>query len=70
MQEMVKRIDFYHEFHPNVNHSEMLAQAELFFDKQQYTLNVVDVCVSAAANALEINLHIYQKLGKKVVIIQ
>ena len=35
MQEMVKRIDFYHNFHPNVNHSVMLAQAELFFDKQQ-----------------------------------
>ena len=43
----------------------MLAQAELFFDKQQFTLNVVDVCVAAGANALEINLHIYQKLGKK-----
>ena len=48
----------------------MLAQAELFFDKLQYTLNVVDVCVAATANALEVNLHIYQQLGKKAVIIQ
>ena len=30
LQEMVQRIDFYHEFHPEVNPTKMLAQAELF----------------------------------------
>ena len=43
----------------------MLAQAELFFDKKRYTMNVVDVCIASTANALEINLHTYERMGKK-----
>ena len=48
----------------------MLEQALLFFDKKRYIIKAVDVCIAAAANALNMNLYIYEKLGKKAVTIQ
>ena len=71
MNEMVKRIDFYMNFHEGIQNSfHLLQQADLFLSGKQYTLPVGDVCVQATANVMGMNLYIYEKIGKKAVIIQ
>ena len=67
MNEMKNQIDFYSNFQPNVsNPKDLIQQALLFFDKKRYTIKAVDVCIAVAANALNMNLYIYEKLGRKL----
>ena len=71
MDEIKNRIDFYSNFQPNItNPNDLIQQASLFFDKRMYTIEAVDVCIAAAANALEMNMYIYENIGNKAIIIQ
>ena len=66
MNEMVKRTDFYMNFHEGIQNSfHLLQQADLFLNGKQYTLWVGDVCVQATANAMGMNLYIFEKNWKK-----
>ena len=71
MDEIKNKIDFYSNLQPNITSpNDLIQQASLFFDKRRYTIKAVDVCIAATANALQMNLYIYEKFGNKAVIIQ
>ena len=57
-------------FHKDGSARAMLKQAKEFLLCEQYILNVADVCVTATANYLQMNLYIFETFGGKAVIIQ
>ena len=50
--------------------TQLLQQADLWLNGKKYTIPVGDVCIAATANSLGMNLYIFEKIGKKAVIIQ
>ena len=71
MNELVEQLDFYSNFHHSLqNKYQLLKEADLFLNGKAYTIDVTDVCIAATANALCINLHIFQKIGDNAVIVQ
>ena len=40
-----------------------------YLNDQIYTIDIVDVAVQACANALKVNLYIYERTGPKVILI-
>ena len=69
--EMYNHIHFYADFHPTGKHpQQLLLDAENFSENKGYTMDVVDVCIAATANATGYNLYIYEKLGDQAVIRQ
>ena len=47
-----------------------IQDCEKFLFKKGYTVDATDVVIAASANALNINLYIYQEIGGKAVIVQ
>ena len=71
MNELVERLDFYSNFHYGLqNKYQLLKEAELFLTGKAYTIDIGDVCIAAMANALCINLNIFQNIGDNAVIVQ
>ena len=71
MNEMIKNIKFYMNFHEELqNNFQLLQQADLWLDGKKYMIPVGDVCNAATANGLGMNLYIFEKIGKKAVTIQ
>ena len=69
MNELVEWLDFYCNFHPGLqNKYQLLKEADLFLNGKACTIDVADVCIAATANALCVNLHIYQNIGNNAVI--
>ena len=72
MNEMIKNMNFYMNFHEELQNKsfQLLQQADLWLNGKKYTIPVGDVCIAATANGLGMNLYIFEKIGKKAVIIQ
>ena len=71
MNERVEWLDFYSNFHHALQHKyQLLKEADLFLNGKAYTIDVADVCIAAMANALCINLNIFQNIGDNAVIVQ
>ena len=71
MNELVEQLDFYSNFHHALqNKYQLLKEADLFLNGKAYTIDVADVCIAAMANALCINLNIFQNIGDNAVIVQ
>ena len=47
-----------------------IEDCQKYLFKKAYTLDATDVVIAASANALNINLYIYQEIGGKAVIVQ
>ena len=47
-----------------------IEDCQKFLFKKGYTVDATDVVIVASANALNINLYIYQEIGGKAVIVQ
>ena len=47
-----------------------IEDCQKFLFKKGYTVDATDVVIAASANALNINLYIYQEIGGKAVIVQ
>ena len=71
LNEMYNRMDYYAGFHPmGKTPRNVLLDAENFFKYRCYTMDIVDVCIAATANALGVHLYIYEEIGNQAVIIQ
>ena len=70
LDHMYENSKYYASFHEDGSVRAMLKQAEEFLLREQYILNVADVCVAATANYLRMNLYIFENLDGKAVIIQ
>ena len=67
MYEFYERLHHYSQFHQGSN--QLISDAKRFFKKKEYHLNVVDVCIVAIANVLQVNLAIFEKVNREVVLI-
>ena len=68
MSEIYERCFEYKDFH-NGSIESLIKDAEKYLNKGQFVLNVVDVVIAATANALKVNLVLYQKMGEYVGIV-
>ena len=64
MTEIRNHVRFYRQFDDSSSEEDFLVLCSDFFQRGAYTLGVVDVCIGAAANALDMNLNIIQKNQK------
>ena len=69
MNELYERVNYYSSFHQG-GIQKLLKDAKKFIKKRKYSLDVVDVCIAATANALKVNLYIFEKINNKVQIIK
>ena len=69
MNELYERVNYYSNFHQG-GIQKLLKDAKKFIKKRKYRLDVVDVCIAATANALKVNLYIFEKTNNKVQIIK
>ena len=68
LNEMYNHMDYYAAFHPTgKNPRKVLLDAEKIFKYTYYTMDIVDVCIAATANALGVNLYIYEQIGSQGV---
>ena len=71
LNEMYNCMDYYAGFHPmGKTPRNVLLDAEKNFKYRCYTMDIVDVCIAATANALGVYLYIYEEIGNQAVIIQ
>ena len=68
MSEIYERCFEYKDFH-NGSIESLIKDAEKYLNKGQFVLSVVDVVIAATANALKVNLVLYQKMGEYVGIV-
>ena len=68
MYELYEQLHHYCQFHQGSN-QQLISDAERFFKKKEYQLDVVDVCIVAIANALQVNLAIFEKVNGEVILI-
>ena len=64
MSEIRNHIRFYREFGDSSSKEDFLLLCSDFFQRGSYTLEVIDVCIGATANALGVNLNVIQKNQK------
>ena len=64
MSEIRNHVRFYQEFDDSSSKEDFLLLCSDFFQRGSYTLEVVDVCIGATANALGVNLNVIQKNQK------
>ena len=64
MSEIRNHVRFYREFDDSSSKEDFLLLCSDFFQRGSYTLEVVDVCIGATANALGVNLNVIQKNQK------
>ena len=71
LNEMYNCMDYYAGFHPmGKSPRNVLLNAEKIFKYRCYTMDIVDVCIAATANALGVHLYIYEQIDNQAVIIQ
>ena len=58
----------YSHFHQGSN-QQFISDATRFFKKNEYQLDVVDVCIVAIANVLQVNLAIFEKINGEAILI-
>ena len=68
MSEIYERCFAYKDFH-NGSIESLIKDAERYLNRGQFIWNVVYVVIAAAANALKVNLVLYQKMGEYVGIV-
>ena len=61
-REVKDRVNFYSEFLPNYTPNEIIRNVEKYLKQTEicYTMEVVDIIIGAAANALNVNIKIIQ----------
>ena len=64
MSEIRNHVRFYREFDDSSSKEDFLLLCSDFFQRGSYTLEVIDVCIGATANALGVNLNVIQKNQK------
>ena len=64
MSEIRNHVRFYREFDDSSLKEDFLLLCSDFFQRGSYTLEVIDVCIGATANALGVNLNVIQKNQK------
>ena len=58
----------YTAFHTNSKH-QLISDTLKYLNHCMYTMDIVDVVVQSYANALKINLYIYEQTGSKLILI-
>ena len=58
----------YTAFHTNSKH-QLISDTLKYLNHRMYTMDIVDVVVQACANALKINLYIYERTGSRSILI-
>ena len=67
-ENILDNLDYYAKWHP-ASKREIVRDTSFFLRGRQYTIDVVDVIVAATADALRIQLKVFNKFGSKVNII-
>ena len=67
-EEVCDNAEEYSKFHTN-SKWQLISDMLKYLNDQIYTINIVDVAVQACANALKVNLYIYERTGPKVILI-
>ena len=65
---MCDNAEEYSKFHTN-SKRQLISDMLKYLNDRIYTINIVDVAVQACANALKVNLYIYERTGPKVILI-
>ena len=68
MYELYERVHHYSQFYQGSN-QQLISDAERFFKKSEYQLDVVDMCIVAIANALQVNLAMFEKVNGEAILI-
>ena len=58
----------YSQFHQGSNR-QLITDTKRFFKKKEYWLDAVDVCIVAIANALQVDLAIFEKFNEEAILI-
>ena len=67
---MYQSMKFQHDEDGNkISEEDLKAGCAAFFEKGEYTNEYVDICINSAANALGINLYIFQRRANKVTLV-
>ena len=67
-EEVCDNSEEYSKFHTN-SKWQLISDMLKYLNDWIYTINKVDVAVQACANALKVNLYIYERTGPKVILI-
>ena len=65
---MCDNAEEYSKFHTN-SKWQLISDMLKYLKDWIYTIDIVDVAVQACANALKVNLYIYERTGPKVILI-
>ena len=66
MNEIKSNIKLYQEVFPFDSAEEILKTCEAFFQQGIYSHDYVDFCIEASANAMGVNIHVFQKVTYRV----
>ena len=71
MTEIRTRLDHYRQFRPSavLTDEQFLEECSNYFQRGIYNTDYVDVCIGAVANALSVNLNVFQKVRNKTLLI-
>ena len=67
-EEVCDNSEEYSKFHTN-SKRQLISDMLKYLNDRIYTVDIVDVAVQACANALKVNLYIYEQTGPKVILI-
>ena len=67
-EEVCDNAEEYSKFHTN-SKQQLISYMLKYLNERIYTIDIVDVAVQACANALKVNLYIYERTGPKVILI-
>ena len=67
-EEVCDNAEEYSKFHTN-SKWQLISDMLKYLNDRIYTIDIVDVAVQACANALKVNLYIYEQTGPKVILI-
>ena len=67
-EEVCDNSEEYSKFHTN-SKQQLISDMLKYLNDKIYTIDIVDVAVQACANALKVNLYIYERTGPKVILI-
>ena len=68
MHEIRNNMEIYKEILPIESEENILKTHEAFFQERIYSHEFVDFCIEALANALGVNIHIFQKRTYRVMV--
>ncbi len=67
--EVIENIKYYRQFHPSPSNSDFLKQLQQYLNDRAYTIDVADVEIITVANALAVNLVIFQNIGGSIGVV-